>query len=274
MNVALRGRDLTFGYTSARMCIEAIDVELRAGELLGIIGPNGSGKSTLLKVLLGYLTPHRGAVEVGDRSLRRLSRIERAQRIGLVPQNSSVRMPLTVMETVLLGRYARRTGRFGGFTTEDMTVVHAVLADLGLTGMEERRVTELSGGEFQKVLLARAFVQETGILLLDEATNNLDIRHTIEIMDLIVHKTSTEGCAIAAVVHDLNLAAAYCDKLLVLKEGRVLAYGTVREVVTAENLFATYEVSLPLHFDENGVPFLRIRDTRSGEREGKPYVSV
>lgn len=255
---AVSTNSVTFGYRRT-LVLNGVSVSVVGGEMVGILGPNGSGKSTLLKTMLGYLHPRDGAVLVHDEPIVGISRIDRARMVALVPQHSASRMPLTVEQTVLLGRYARIERRFGGFTTEDRAAVSAVLSELGIAPMAERPVTELSGGEFQKVLLARALVQQTPIVLLDEATNNLDIHHTLQIMSLIRERARRHGLAVVAVLHDINLAAAWCDRLVFLKEGRVVRCGPPEEVITSELLRAVYGVELPVRLDEAGRPFVLLR---------------
>jgi iron complex transport system ATP-binding protein len=254
-NSPLYGRGISFSYHD-RLCLHGIDLDVRRGELLGILGPNGSGKSTLLKTILGYLSPQGGEIALMGDQLGKLRRSERARRLSFVPQNSGLRVPLTVFQAVLLGRYARMGKKFGGYSFQDKDAVNKTLLSLELSHLAERPVTELSGGEFQKVLLARALVQNTPVLLLDEATSNLDVHHTLEIMNLVRQKVEKEKRAVIAVMHDLNLASSSCDRILIMKEGSVYSCGLPAEVITEKMIHAVYGVPLKVLHDEEGLPFV------------------
>jgi len=210
--------------------------ELRDGEVVGLLGPNGSGKSTLLRTIFGALKPLKGVVYLDGKKLEELERKEIAKLLGYLPQESS-ETGLKVKEVVMLGRTPYIHGI--SFKEEDLNAVKKALKLVGLSGFEERRFSELSGGEKQKVLLARVFAQHTDVLLLDEPTAHLDISSQLEIMGL-VRKKVREGCSALIAIHDINLASAYCDRLLLIKKGEIFTAGRPEEVITKENIREVY----------------------------------
>jgi iron complex transport system ATP-binding protein len=224
-----------------RDVLEDVTLSVGPGEALGVLGPNGSGKTTLLRVLSGVLSPHRGSVLWGGRSLLSYSPRQRARFVGVVPQTSRVDFEFTAFEVVLMGR-SPRLDRFEMETEEDYRVVRKAMEATDCWHLENRPFTQLSGGEQQRVILARALAQEPRVLLLDEPTSHLDLRYQYEIMDLIARLRTERRLLVIAVFHDLNMAARYCDKALLLKEGRIYAAGPMDTVLTAENIAAVYEV--------------------------------
>ena len=211
--------NLSFAYHERRI-LKHISLSLKAGEFLGFLGPNGSGKSTFLKNLLGFLKPAQGRILFAgsDTARSEPSRKFRSKRLAFVPQHSRLSAPLSVRDLMLMGRLPHIRDRWTGYGKEDKQKVEDMLKTLGITGMAERDVMSLSGGEMQKVIIGRCLVQEGDILLLDEATSGLDLNHTIEIMELMRKKADEEGKTIVAVLHDLNLASQYCDRIVLLKD--------------------------------------------------------
>lgn len=236
----IRVDDLSFGYERKNV-LESVSLDVPASTLFGVVGPNGSGKSTLLKLLAGLLRPASGAVAVGDRAVASLSRAEAARLIGVVPQSCTPTFPVSVELFVGLGRYARES-LFGGASADDRLVVARSLEELGITELAARLVDELSGGEFRRVLIAQALAQEPSVLLFDEPVQQLDLRHQLEVMAIARRFSKQEGRTGVVVLHELGLAARFCDRLALLHGGRVLAVGTPREVLTAENLRTAYGV--------------------------------
>lgn len=226
---------LSFSYKT-KAVLEDFSFKANKGEVTFILGPNGSGKTTLLKCILGILKP-KGAVMVENRSLFGISRKERAKNLAYVPQRSDTGF-LTVFDAILLGRKP-----YMGFSPseEDYKIVEKVIGILGLKDFETRRLNELSGGELQKVMIARALAQEPKILLLDEPTNNLDVRNQVEIMGLLRRIAKESKIAVISTMHDLNLASIYADRILMVKGGRVYASGG-REVLSRENIKAVYGI--------------------------------
>ena len=223
-----------FAY-GARTVLADVSVAVAAGELVGLIGPNGAGKSTLVRLLAGVIAPHGGEVRLDGRSLRSQTRREIARAVAFVPQDPRVEFPFTVLEVVLMGRAPYLTG-LGFASAEDVATARATLTGLGLGGLEARDLDALSGGERQRVFLARALVQEPRVLLLDEPTTHLDLRHQATILDVVRARVRGQGVAAVAVLHDLNLAAVACDRLVLLAQGRVVADGTAAEVLTRERI--------------------------------------
>lgn len=226
-----------------RLAVDALDCRVVPGEVLGILGPNGSGKSTLLRALAGVREPQGGAVRLDGIDLADLSRRERARKIALVPQETRISFPLTARELVLLGR-SPHTGPFGWEGGEDFRVADAAMERTATRELATRPVEELSGGERQRVVLARALAQEPRVLLLDEPTAYLDLRHTVVLLDLARDLARSEGVALAIVLHDLNLASMYCDRLLLLDGGRAHASGRPEEVLRYEDLCQVYGTEL------------------------------
>ena len=233
----LEARDVSFSYRAGTPVLARIAAEIVPGSFLAILGVNGSGKSTLMACLDDMLSPDEGAVLVDGIDLSTLSREERARRIAFVAQHSHAGR-LAVYDALLLGRrpYARSAPGSADFGVVDEVIARTRLDDLAL-----RYVDELSGGEYQKVVIARAFVQQTGVLLLDEPTNSLDMANQAEVMGLVRRAVDEEGIAAAAVMHDVNLALRYCDRFLMVKGGSVAAAGGP-EVVTEESIAAVYGV--------------------------------
>ncbi len=229
----LRGVAYRYGAVSA---LHGVSVDLAPGRFHGIIGPNGSGKTTLLDILLGLRRPQAGEVIFDGRPIAAYGRRELARRVALVPQEFAIDFDYTVAEMVMMGRHPYLP-RFGTPGEEDRRVVARAMALLDVAAFAGRPVTGLSGGEKQRVVVARALAQDTPYLLLDEATASLDIRHTLQILGTARRLVAEEGRTVVAVLHDCNLAAAFCDRLLVLDRGRLAAHGPTAEVLTPE-LFA------------------------------------
>jgi iron complex transport system ATP-binding protein len=227
----------------AREALRGVDALVTPGELLGIIGPNGSGKSTLVRVLAGVRVPDAGEVRLGARRLADVPRRERARAIALVPQETHLSFPIRVRELVLLGR-SPHTGPFGWERGEDLRAAHDAMRSAGVLDFADRNVDELSGGERQRAVLARALAQQPRILLLDEPTAFLDLKHAVLLLDLVRDLCRSEGLAVAVVLHDLNLAAMYCDRLVLLDRGAVHAAGEAAAVLNYRDLCAVYGTEL------------------------------
>jgi cobalamin transport system ATP-binding protein len=217
------------------------DVTFQAapGELLGIVGPNSAGKSTLLRMLSKVVVPQRGRILIGGRDVARQSRLELARSLAVVPQEFSVAFPFSVAEVVLMGRFPHTTG--GSWASDrDRDVAEAAMQATGILALAARRVDELSGGERQLVSIARALAQEPSVLLLDEPTTHLDLRHQRTILEILLAHHREGRLTTILVSHDLNLAAECCDRILLLVEGRVQALGAPEEVITEEHLASAY----------------------------------
>ncbi|MFI8517239.1 ABC transporter ATP-binding protein [Streptomyces sp. NPDC085481] len=217
--------------------LREIDLVARPGETVGLVGPNGSGKTTLLRCVYGTLTATSGRALLDGDDLHALGPRARARRVATVPQDSAAEFELTVRELVALGRSPHK--RFWeGDTGQDRARADRALARVGIQDLADRPYPGLSGGERQRALVARALVQDPALLVLDEPTNHLDIRYQLEILSLVRHLGTTNLLAL----HDLTLAGAYCDRLYVLKDGRVVAEGPPAEVLTPALLATVYGV--------------------------------
>ena len=240
--LGLEARNATVRYARIT-ALSAVDAAVEPGVVLGIIGPNGSGKSTLIRVLAGVRSLDAGEVRLDGRPLQAIARRELGREIALVPQETRVMFPMRARDLVRLGR-SPHLGPFGWEHARDLRAAHEAMRRADVLELADRPIDELSGGERQRVVLARALAQEPSILLLDEPTTYLDLRHAVELLDLIGDLCHTHHLAVALVLHDLNLAAMYCDRLLLLSRGRVHAAGAPREVLTYRDLCAVYGTEL------------------------------
>ncbi|MBL7132056.1 MAG: ABC transporter ATP-binding protein [Candidatus Omnitrophica bacterium] len=236
----LKVRDISFYYDSFK-AVDRVSFEVKSGLILGIVGPNGSGKTTLLRCINKALKPKTGTVFLDDINLVLIKQKEVAQKIGVVPQNSINRFPFTVFDIVLMGRFPH-LGRFEKETEKDFDMVQRCLKLTGVERLASRLITEISGGEHQKVIIAKALAQEPKVLLLDEPTLHLDINYQIELLDLLKILVRDENLIVVMVSHDLNLAARYCDRILILKEGKIFQVGLPEEVLTRQCIKEVYGV--------------------------------
>jgi iron complex transport system ATP-binding protein len=249
--VKLKVKDVVFAYSSTPV-LDNVCLELAPSELLGIVGPNGSGKSTLIRCIDNILKPQQGSILLDGQEIRRLSRMELARRMGYVPQSSPPSFPTTVFDTVLMGRRPHLSWRS---SDEDIDKVVEILQLLGIEGFALRDFNELSGGEQQKVLLARALAQEASVLLLDEPTSNLDIRQQLEVMDIIKNLVTEREISAIMAIHDLNLASRYADRVVMLNEGEIFVTGEPVSVFTVENIAHIYGVEAMVRNDD-GKPYI------------------
>jgi iron complex transport system ATP-binding protein len=239
--VILKVDRLNFSYNSVPI-LKNITFEVNYGEFLGIVGPNGSGKTTLLRNIDGILKPNEGEILIENLNQKELNRREIARLIGYVSQREANIFPTTVFETVLMGRKPHITWTE---TKEDKKIVAQTLERLNLGDFALREINQLSGGERQKVYIARALVQQPKILLLDEPTANLDLKHQIEVLDLLLNTKNEKDVTIIIAIHDLNLALKYCDKLIMLNEGEIFARGG-KEILTKELIETVYGVKVKI----------------------------
>lgn len=243
MSVLLTASDLAFGY-GERPVLSAVNLTFTQGELVGVIGPNGAGKSTLLRLLAGLERPERGQVALLGRALTHYSRRQLARELTLVPQfapaGNDISAGLTVQDVVAMGRHPW-LGRYQPATARDLEIIASALQATALTPLANRRLRELSGGERQRVMVARAIAQQTPVILLDEATASLDICHQLEVLALARQLTAT-GQLVVAAIHDLALAARYCDRLVLVADGELRANGVPTDVVTEANLLHYFHV--------------------------------
>ncbi len=221
------------------VAVKDVTLTANVGEVLCIVGPNGSGKTTLLKAIAN-VTEYDGNIQLSGRDLKVFSRNEVAQNIALLSQNTSTYFNYTVFETVMIARYPYSKGLFRSKSRRDVEVVLRNLKKFGLSKEKNKSINELSGGQFQRVLLARANAQETDVVLLDEPTNHLDLKHQIEMLEHF-KKWAKENKKIAVtVLHDLTLAQKYADKVALLDGGELVGYGTPSEVLSSDRINKTY----------------------------------
>jgi iron complex transport system ATP-binding protein len=249
MKTAIDIHHLSHSY-GTRPVLSDVTFSVAAGEFFIIIGPNGSGKTTLLKTLAGIDTLQTGRVKIFDRAIGRYSRKALAKTLSFVPQSMPLDFPFSVMQTVLMGRYPH-LGVLGIEGEADLAVARRALEFTGVTHLAERKMDQLSGGERQRAFIARALCQEPKLLLLDEPTAALDLAHQGRVMDLMEQLKREAGTTVLMVSHDVNLAAMYADRLLLLKEGQIIALGTPRQVMTYEILESVY--GCPLLVDETSL---------------------
>ncbi len=246
----VRAEGLSFGYPG-RTVLRGVDLAVRAGELVALIGLNGCGKSTFLKLAAGLLTPSAGRVLLEGDDVARLSRRTAARRVALLHQAAPPVPGLTVRQLVRQGRYAAR-GPLGMLREGDDEVTSRALADVGVTGWADRPVDALSGGERQRVRLAMALAQDARLLFLDEPTTYLDLRHQLEVLQTVVRLRAERRLTVVMVLHDLNHAARFADRIVALRDGRVAADGAPAEVVTRRLLAEVLGVEGRVGIDGEG----------------------
>ncbi|WP_051261295.1 ABC transporter ATP-binding protein [Desulfovibrio inopinatus] len=237
----IEAHDLDCGHGCTTI-LQHVSLQIQAGEMVGVLGPNGSGKTTLLLTLCGVLPPLRGTVHVDGHNLAGMSSKRRAAKSASVPQRLDAVFDMDVTSLVLMGRYPYLS-LLGNYGPDDVRAAETAMQETGAWPLRHKNARALSGGELQRVLIARALAQSTGALFLDEASSGLDIGRKIEIHDLLLAK-SRGGMAIVSAIHDLNLAAQYCSRLIFLQHGRIILDGPTTDVFTQDNLRQIYETPL------------------------------
>ncbi|OGC03316.1 hypothetical protein A2276_00135 [candidate division WOR-1 bacterium RIFOXYA12_FULL_43_27] len=235
---ALVVKDLCCGYDGT-IVIRGISFQVERGEFVGIVGPNGCGKTTLLKALIGLIVPTHGSIDVYGKKLKELPRKDISRMIALVPQMMEPVKGFTVSEMILLGR-TPYFERFSFETEDDHAVKRWVIAELKMEEMADTPVSNLSGGEFQRVAIARALAQEPRLMLLDEPISHLDIRYQVKILKLL--RKIRQSRTVIATFHDLNMASRFCQRLILMKNGEVIASGRPDEVLSRENIWKAYRI--------------------------------
>jgi len=262
----LKVNNVEFSYNSTPV-LENISMELDRSEILGVVGPNGAGKSTLIRCINRILKPNNGSVLLEGQEIKHMSIMEIARHLGYVPQSYSSVFPATVFDTVLVGRRPHIGWRS---SESDEDKVWEILELLRITEFAMRDFNEISGGQQQKVLIARALAQEAGTLLLDEPTSNLDIKHQLEVMEILKDLVVKKGLSAIIAVHDLNLASRYTDRVLIMKEGKIFGAGSPSDVLTPDNIRSVYDVEVEVVTSSGGnphiVPIRSVRGSRSCPR--------
>ncbi len=259
MPLALEAQHVAFAY-GPRVVLSDATLAVPRGVMLALAGPNGSGKSTLLALLAGTRRAQAGTVTVEGRPIASIPRRELARIVAVVPQDTVVGFPYTVAEMVLMGRAPHRRP-LGLEGARDVAIAERAMADTGILDLAGRRITELSGGERQRVIVARALAQEPRILLLDEPTTHLDVRHAIEILDLVADVNRTRGVTVVAVMHDLTSAALYFERIAFLCGGALVADGPPRTTIAPDTIRRVFDADVQVDVDAAGVPVIRPRRT-------------
>ena len=249
--IDLQGIEIRYG---ARIVLDSISFSSKKGEFLGIIGPNGSGKTTLLKAISKVVEPSAGVISLEGRSISDLGPREISRAIGVVPQAMGSGFDFSVRDVVMMGRFPH-TGRFGSEKTDDYEICRKAMDITGVTELADRSVRAISGGELQRVIIARALAQQPRLLLLDEPTSHLDLGHQIDILQTI--RRMSREIAVIGVFHDLNYASHYCDRLVLLHDHRILVMGTPEEVLTPENIRIAFGIEVNVRVNTStGRPFI------------------
>ncbi|MCC3770039.1 ABC transporter ATP-binding protein [Streptomyces sp. UNOC14_S4] len=253
--VRLRAEALTLSYGD-RHVVHELDLDIPDGTVTAVIGPNGCGKSTLLRAFGRLLKPTSGSVLLDGRPIHRIPTREVAERVGLLPQSPVAPEGLSVADLVARGRHPHQSW-YRRWSSDDEAAVEAALRATGTLDLAERTLDELSGGQRQRAWIAMTLAQQTELLLLDEPTNHLDLAHQIEVLDLVRELHLTTGRTVVVVLHDLSLAARYADRLVAMKQGRVVAQGTPSEVLTEELVEDVFGLRARVrHDEETGAPLV------------------
>ena len=246
---AIAVEQVSFRYGSTQpgreWTIDHVSFEVAPGEVVGIVGPNGSGKSSLLKLTAGLLRPHAGTIRLDGQALGDLSPRAIARMLALVPQEQAQVFPFTVAETVLMGRFPHRPSGWWGLgigeeRSEDIAAAHRAMTETDVLGLADRLLSDLSGGERQRVIMARALAQEPRILLLDEPTAFLDLNHQIDMCGMVQRLAKERALTVVLVSHDLNVASLLCDRVLMVKDGKIYTGGTPADTIRPDILRVVY----------------------------------
>ncbi len=253
MSAALELRDVAAGF-EGRAVLHKVDLSLEPGEVLGLVGPNGAGKTTLVRVATRLVRAERGSVLVEGRPLESIPRSELARTIAVVPQETQIPFAFRALEVVLMGR-APHLGLLGFETARDLAIANAALERVGVAHLADRPLPLLSGGERQLVVVARALAQDAPIWLLDEPTAFLDLRHRLEVLEL-VREVTREGRSALVVSHDLGLASRFCDRLAVLAEGEIIAVGRPSQVLVPPVIRRAFGIDATILEGPDGAPLV------------------
>jgi len=279
LEIMLSANKLIFRYHREPV-LDDVSLEIDQGSFVSIIGPNGSGKSTLLKNISAELTPEQGAVMLEKQDIFTINKKILAQSMAVVPQETGGEFAFTVWETVLMGRMPHQK-RFQTDSEQDLAIAARAMELTNVWHLRNRLINQLSGGEKQRVVVARALAQEPRILLLDEPTSHLDLQHQLELLELLADLNQSQGLTIIAVLHDLNLAARFSQKIFLLNRGRIFAYGDPAQVLTVDNIRKTYHIEVAVTASAisgglNIIPLSKQRGRRQEERpaENRPPIHL
>jgi iron complex transport system ATP-binding protein len=257
MTTGVNIKSVSFAYFGSPV-LRNVSLSVASGEMVGLLGPNGSGKTTLLKLAGGVLKPGSGEVRLGEANMASLKRKAIAREVAVVPQQFHIPYAFTTLDVVMLGRFPFMS-LLSGESPADNQIARDAMSQVGLDYLVESRFDELSGGEKQKVVLAMALAQQPKLLLLDEPTLHLDINHQIEILELVRRLNNTQKITVLAAMHDLNLAALYFDRLVVLKNGSIVAEGTPSQVLTEKMVGDVFGAAVKVETEPaSGLPHIKI----------------
>ena len=247
---------LSYGYGD-RLVLDGVSFDLRPGEILGILGPNGCGKTTMLRNLNRNLSPRGGCVLLDGTDLEELHKKDIARRVAAVPQSNEIRFAFTVREIVEMGRMPFQEALRGG-SSEDERMVDEAMESTGVAGMADRMINTMSGGERQRVIIARAIAQTPEVILMDEPTLHLDINMQFEVLDLVRRLSRERGLSVVIVSHDLPMVARYCDRMILIHDRKVFAMGEPEEILTPENMRTVFNIDARFELDERGQRTVRL----------------
>lgn len=238
MAAVLKGEKLRFN-RGKRLILKSMDISLEKSQFIGLIGPNGTGKSTLLRLMAGLMKPNAGTIFFKNQSISEMTALEVAKAITYMPQSTVLDYEFTVSQVVLMGRHPHRK-KWQFSQKDDEQQAEKAIKQTGIYHLRDRYITSLSGGERQLVFLAKAIAQQSEVILLDEPTSDLDIYHQVQIAE-VIRELVKEGKAVLAAIHDINLATRYCDQLVLMGNGELVARGTPEEVITVQNLMRVFQ---------------------------------
>lgn len=248
-------KDLHFKY-GKKDILKNINIDIDKGNFLSIIGPNGSGKTTLLKNIVNLLSPSKGSIKLYEEDVKNIKYKELAKRVAVVHQTSNIGFNFSVRDIVMMGRFPYLE-RFQSETKEDYNIVEKAMKATGIYKLKDRSVLNVSGGELQRVMIARALVQEPEILILDEPISNLDLMYQISILDICKELNKKENLTVICILHDINLAARYSDSILLLEDGEIHSMDTPNKVITRDNIKEVYQINVDVMKIENtNIPYI------------------
>ena len=240
--------NISFSYAKKKI-IDNISIEFKSSKFYGIVGPNGCGKTTFMDLLLRHKKTESGKIILNKKNLLKYRKKEIARYISLVPQDYAINFPFTVKEVVIMGRYPH-IPRFSAPDSDDFKIVHYFMEKTETLKFKNRLITQLSGGERQRVVFARALCQNTPIMCLDEATSNLDMHHSIDLLNIAASNVKSKNKTIIAIIQDINLASMFCDNIIFMKNGKIAAHGKTTEVLNEDNIKKVFGVDTKIYFEK------------------------